>query len=54
MHGAIFPIGRNHEGTIINVGELRGDYEMIIRGNGPKEVVYYQAPPHDTFFDEMV
>ena len=53
-HGAIFPTGRNHEGTIINVGELRGDYEMIIGGNGPKEVVYYQAPPHDTLFDEMV
>jgi len=26
---------------------------MIIGGNGPKEVVYYQSPPHDILFDEM-
>lgn len=53
-HGAIFPTGRNHQGVKIDVGELRGDYEMIIGGNGPKEIVYYHAPPHDTLFDEML
>lgn len=53
-HGAIFPTGRNHEGVKINVGELRGDYEMIIGGGGPKEIVYYEAPPSDTLTDEMI
>ncbi|AXH16210.1 cell filamentation protein Fic [Malaciobacter mytili LMG 24559] len=53
-HSAIFPTGRNHEGTKIDVGELRGDNEMTVSGSGPKEIVYYQAPPPDILFDEMV
>ena len=52
-HAAIFPTGRNNLGELINVGELRGDYEMIVTDNGPKEKVYYEAPPFDTLFDEL-
>ena len=53
-HASIFPTGRNNLGEKINVGELRGDYEMIIGGGGVKDIVYYQAPPFDTLFDELI
>lgn len=51
---SIFPTGRNHLGEIINIGETRGDYDMVIGGGGPKEIVYYQAPSYDTLTDELI
>jgi Fic family protein len=53
-HAAIFPTGRNNKGEIVNIGETRGDYEMIIGGGGVKEIVYYQAPKYDELFDQLV
>lgn len=53
-HAAVFPTGRNNKGEIVNIGLTRGNYEMIIGGGGPKEVIYYQAPPHDELFDYLV
>ena len=53
-HAAVFPTGRNNKGEIVNIGLTRGNYEMIIGGEGPKEVMYYQAPPHDELFDYLV
>ena len=53
-HASLFPTGRNNKGEIVNVGETRGNYEMIIGGGGAKEIIYYQAPPFDELFDHLV
>lgn len=53
-HASLFPTGRNNKGEIVNIGETRGDYEMIIGGGGAKEVIYYQAPPYDELFDQLI
>jgi len=53
-HASIFPTGRNNKGEIVNIGETRGDYEMVIGGGGPKEIIYYQAPPFDELVDQLV
>jgi Fic family protein len=53
-HAAIFPTGRNNKGEVVNVGLTRGDYEMIIGGGGIKEIIYYQAPPHNELVDHLV
>lgn len=54
-HSKLFPLGHNAKFESIDVGELRGNYEMkIISGSGQKEKVHYIAPPFDTLFDEMI
>ena len=53
-HASLFPTGRNNKGEIVNVGETRGNYEMIIGGGGAKEIIYYQAPPFDELFDQLI
>jgi len=53
-HGAVFPTGRNNKGEIVNVGKIRDDYDMIISGGGPKEITYYEAPPHNILTDQLV
>ncbi len=53
-HAAVFPTGRNNKGEIVNIGVTRGDYEMVVGGGGPKEIIYYQAPPYDELFDYLV
>ena len=53
-HAAVFPTGRNNKGEIVNIGGTRGDYEMVVGGGGPKEIIYYQAPPYDELFDYLV
>jgi Fic family protein len=53
-HAAVFPIGLNNKGEIVNIGVTRGDYEMVVGGGGPKEIIYYQASPYDELFDYLV